>query len=430
MALRIAHPAGGAGGVGQQQRVEQCRVGVGDARFPRAGDAAAIAAIDREQALPIVAVGPSVVAGGERVHDVGIRRRDGQRGAAHVRFAQHDFGVGSIGGAREAIDRGLLVRSARREQHVLGSIRPQREIETAAADVDLEQPRPGGAAVGRSPHAGARGRVDAARIVDAELEIVDPVEVRRGRRRQLLPGAAAIGGDEDAAAAQRQAGAANLLAEIAFAGAGVHHVGPRGSISSALIGDVGEPVAGRPPRGAVVVALPDAAGDAGRKQRGRARSDGNARRACGRRCCRGRAASTHRACRRRCCDSFIGTISDARHPHARRRLRGGKGAIDARRKTGQRRDLARRRLVELRHVQPRIRRPPALEVVPGRGAGLVEARPARLLGRTAGPSVSTSARPRGRRQEPDEAAERMGGEFFHNLGCENEHSKPLIVSPV
>ena len=42
--------------VGQQHRVEQGRVAVGDARLPRAGIAAAIAAIHREQALLIVAV--------------------------------------------------------------------------------------------------------------------------------------------------------------------------------------------------------------------------------------------------------------------------------------------------------------------------------------------------------------------------------------
>ena len=132
-----------------------------DARFPRTGDAAAIAAIHGEQALLVNTLRSWDVARRQRIDDVGARRRNRERRAAHVRLTQHDLRVGSIGGARKAIHGGLFVRPARCEQHVFGSIGPQREIEAAAAHVDRQQPRPRRAVVGRSPHARPRRGIDA-----------------------------------------------------------------------------------------------------------------------------------------------------------------------------------------------------------------------------------------------------------------------------
>src|SRR6185436_8191583 len=105
------------------------------------------------------------------------------------------------------------------------------------------------------------------RLVDAELDVVDPLKVRCVGRRQLLPRSAAIARDENAGAAQRQAGAANLFAEISFTGAREHHVRLLRIDRQRVDGNVGQAVAARTPRGAVVIALPHAARYAGRKQR-------------------------------------------------------------------------------------------------------------------------------------------------------------------
>src|SRR5262249_61930617 len=84
---------------------------------------------------------------------------------------------------------------------------------------------------------------------------------------QLLPAASAIARDEDAAASKRQSSAADLFAEVAFAGPGKHDVRLSGIDRQRVHREVGQPFRDWPPSLAVIVASPDTARHAGGKER-------------------------------------------------------------------------------------------------------------------------------------------------------------------
>src|SRR5262245_51976899 len=88
---------------------------------------------------------------------------------------------------------------------------------------------------------------------------------------KLPPAPRAVGGDVNPAAAERQTGAANLLAEIPLARACIHDVGMGWIDEQRVDRDVRQAIARGAPGSAVVVTSPDASRDTGSEKRRRNR---------------------------------------------------------------------------------------------------------------------------------------------------------------
>ncbi len=205
---------------------------------------------------------PRHVARRQGVDDVLPRRRHGQRGARHAGLGQ-DLLPRTVRLRRlAAVDRPRGQRAARREQEVRPPVGARHQVQAAAPYPGVENPQPGLTAVGGAEDALTGGGVEAARVVVAHHQVVDPVEAGAGGAGQTAPAGAAVFALEDAAAAQRQRGAAHRLAEVALAGAGVEDVGIVRVQRQSVDRQVGQLVAHRSPRTAAVGRLPDTARDA------------------------------------------------------------------------------------------------------------------------------------------------------------------------
>ncbi len=101
--------------------------------------------------------------------------------------------------------------------------------------------------------------VNPVRVLQTDDQVVDPMKCGFISARNLGPGSTAILGHENPRTPQWQPGAAFDLAEIAFAGTDIEHIGVRRVNRHRVDGDVGDPVGEGSPGLAAVGRFPYAA---------------------------------------------------------------------------------------------------------------------------------------------------------------------------